>query len=445
MAYRGCCPAAFPAWLLGLAICSSGVGSQREGDPVEHEPPVLKPVRWQRLDECYQNVFIDSSGRAWFFCTTPNHVDRPKWAYLVCPELPDKTIQMPGQNVPIGFDSRNRFWDIGKLRLCCTDVQQDTFFERRLGGPGKNRSGPPLFTGVDSLPFAQFMFEHSSGRLYFFDSEGVHVLDGATWSYHKFSPPLQFGNRACLCRNPFFPAAGIIEGSRGEVYVWSSMCDPAGGLRVHDGAAWKSYTGKDHPALAAMDDVFPQADGTLRVQILPGYEVPVTLPDRMPQAPTVLKQHDPLRDARNCAVPSPPPVGPHDPGRLHRRGAGRLRHFLGQGRSGAGVLFRGGRGNGGALWPAGRLRPAVSRGRAHAEVRVPAARPWFSSYGPLRQPAATLGAAERRRPALPQPLRRRRLDAFCRSDRVVARPLPGSRAHQALRAILDDGPARGSH
>ena len=156
-----------------------------EGDTVPHKPPALKPVRWQKLDPCYGDVFIDADGRAWFFCPVPRGWGKiPQWAYLVCPELPDKTIQMPGTNVPLGFDGRNRFWEVGKSGLCSTDVGNGKFLQRRPSDPAKGLSD--WTSRRDSpLPFVPLMFEHSSGRLYFFDAEGVHILDGETWSYHK--------------------------------------------------------------------------------------------------------------------------------------------------------------------------------------------------------------------------------------------------------------------
>ena len=134
------------------------------------------------------------------------------------------------------------------------------------------------------------MFEHSSGRLYFFDAEGAHILDGDTWSYHKFTPPLP------VVRNGF-PLLRLVEGPRGEVYVWTENC---GGLQVHNGMAWKSYAAWDHPALGKIDDVLPQPDGTIRVFDGSGEEATVALSALRPlPPPAVVLDRDGLRDARN--------------------------------------------------------------------------------------------------------------------------------------------------
>ena len=115
---------------LWLAACCAAAAQETEPASPPPKPPLLKPARWQQLDACYKDLFIDGSGRAWYY-TFRNWYPHPQWAYLACPEFPDKPIQMPGANVPLGFDGPNRFWDIGKFGLCCTNVQRDTFFQRR--------------------------------------------------------------------------------------------------------------------------------------------------------------------------------------------------------------------------------------------------------------------------------------------------------------------------
>ena len=272
---------------LWLAACCAAAAQETEPASPPPKPPLLKPARWQQLDACYKDLFIDGSGRAWYY-TFRNWYPHPQWAYLACPEFPDKPIQMPGANVPLGFDGRNRFWDIGKFGLCCTDVQRDTFFQRR---PVKGLPDVPPYPGAKpGLPFAPTMFEHSSGRLYFFDAEGRDILDGDTWSYHKFTPPLP------VVRNGF-PLLRLVEGPRGEVYVWTENC---GGLQVHNGMAWKSYAAWDHPALGKIDDVLPQPDGTIRVFDGSGEEATVALSALRPlPPPAVVLDRDGLRDARN--------------------------------------------------------------------------------------------------------------------------------------------------
>ena len=292
MAYHAFRMAVFPLWFFWLAVCCEGVGSEPDGSAVEHKPPLLKPLRWQALQKCYRDVFVDDSGRAWLYRSSwRNSFNRPRTDYLVCPELPDKVIEMPSANVPLGFDGANRFWEVGQYGLCCTDVHRDTFLQRRPVEPDKEPPDAAQPNRKDLLPFAQIMFEHSSGRLYFFDAEGVHVLDGDAWSYHKFSPPLRYVQRYTQS-----PTSGvrIIEGPRGEVYVWSAGHAPQDGLHVHDGSAWKSY-----PA-PPPGEISLQADGTIHIQVVPGYEVRLTLPDGTLQSAAVLTKHDPRRDARNA-------------------------------------------------------------------------------------------------------------------------------------------------
>lgn len=289
---RYACRAVFPAWFLCLAICVSATGSEPAKDAAGPKPPVLKLLRWQQLDTCYQDVFIDGSGRAWFLATTPNDFARPKWAYLVCPELPDKPIQMPGTNVPLGFDGRNRFWEIGHFGLCATDVHHDVFLQRRPTDPNKGLSNW-TWRRDSPLPFVPVMFEHSSGRLYFFDAEGVHILDGQTWSYHKL---VSLEKADAQHPSPLLGARAA-EGPRGEVYVWIWRSQGEG-LWLQDGAEWKFYATTDYPALRLAEDIFPQADGTLRVCGLGGREGSVTLPGRPWQPPAAAKKRDRLRETR---------------------------------------------------------------------------------------------------------------------------------------------------
>ena len=275
--------------LFWLVLSNAGLGDDL-GPKEPPKPPTLKAARWQQFDRCFQDVFVDGSGRAWFLATTHHGALPGKNAFLVCPDQPGKVIELSGTDVPLGFDGKNRFWDINKYGLGATDVQHDEFSSRR-----PSKSDPPG-TYPDILPFVRVMFEHSSGRLYFIDGHGVmHILDGNTWSTHEFSPPLQNVER--LRGHPFV-CFRMIEGPSGEVYLWSST--PGNGLWVQDGTTWKGYTGLDHPALASICELSPQTDGTLHIRSLSGLETTVTLPGRNPGATKPKIQTDSLLQDRNA-------------------------------------------------------------------------------------------------------------------------------------------------
>ena len=262
----------------------------------EPKPPEVKPVRWQKFGRNYRDIFIDGSGRAWFLWReTPFCSSNPKWVWLVCPELPDATIQIPGDNVHLGFDGKNRFWDIGRYGLGSTDVEKGTFTQRKPIGPDKLRRTP---RGREQfLPFSWQMFEHSSGRLYFFDAAGVHTLDGDRWSYYQFDPPLPHLMRI---NRPHYSSPCVVEGPRGEVYVWTISSSTPSGLWVQDGAAWTHYTEKDHFALRSIDELDPQEDGTVSVQMLYGLKTTVTLPGRESLGSPVKKKPDLRREIRSA-------------------------------------------------------------------------------------------------------------------------------------------------
>ncbi len=280
-----------PLW---LAACGAAAGREPDAAPPA-KPPVLKPVRWQSLDQCYQDVFVDGSGRAWFLAA-PRSFRSPRWRHLVCPELPAKVVDIPGANLPLGFDGRDRFWEISDYGLCCSDIPHDKFFQRQAIGSAPNRRYRVSEGGVLQFPpFCRFMFEHSSGRLYFVDAQGGHVLDGDRWSYQEFSPPLM-GDRYRFARSAGLDA---VEGAAGEVYLWS-MVGANHVLWVHDGAAWKHYTPADEPALAGIGEVYPQPDGSIRIRNLLGQEATVRLPGRTPQGAMPPQKHDRLRDLRNA-------------------------------------------------------------------------------------------------------------------------------------------------
>ena len=90
----------------------------------------------------------------------------------------------------------------------------------------------------------------------------------------------------------------------GHVFATSFRSDSV--LWVHENASWKYYTAKDHPALGAFTKLFPLSDGSLKVEVQPGYDVVVALADRASSGNTALKPRNALRDARNERFAVPP-------------------------------------------------------------------------------------------------------------------------------------------
>ena len=237
-----------------------------ESKPIDPKPPVLKQVRWQYLHKRYQDVYIDGSGRAWFLIRTfpsSRGGKRPSM-FLTCPELPEDYIEMPGYNRPLGFDSKDRFWEVGQYGLCCTNVRTGKF-EQRKAAPGVDLSPWRGDDGTLRKPsFTPRMLEHSSGRLYFVDSLGIHVLQGDRWDYQLLMRPREGWS------------AKLAEGPDGMVFAWFQYVKT---VFADDGKSWKRFHVKDHPELDQPETIVPEANGWVRVSRYYGATTRVKLYD----------------------------------------------------------------------------------------------------------------------------------------------------------------------
>ncbi len=249
-----------------LVFAAVGLCRSDESKRIDPKPPVLKKVRWQYLDKRYKDVYIDGSGRAWFLIRTfpsSRGGKRPSM-FLTCPELPEDYIEMSGYNRPIGFDSQDRFWEVGKYGLCCTNVRTGKFKQRKAApgvdlSPWRNEDGTSR-----KLSFTPRMLEHSSGRLYFADSLGIHVLEGDRWNYELLMVPRKGWS------------AKLAEGPDGMVFAWFQHVQT---VFAHDGKSWKEFHAKDHPELDQPETIVPEANGWVRVSRYYGATTRVKLYD----------------------------------------------------------------------------------------------------------------------------------------------------------------------
>jgi hypothetical protein len=251
--------------------------------------PKLTGEPIQYLDRLYQDAFIDHEGRAWFLVCGIGLGEAARDAafdHLVCPDLPGKVIEIPVNNIPLGFDSKGRFWDVTRYGLGCTDAATGEFSERDVA-PGKSpdQLAKPHPSQPDFKPgFARVMLEHSSGRLYFIDSYGLHVLDGGTWSYQLFDPaPTWLAVRGDPVK--------IAECPDGNVAVWGKV-----GLWTHDGKSWRRHSSQPY-------ELAPLADGQSLVMI------------EANSMGRVCRLR--LKDDKPATVPSPDPLTARWPGFKH--------------------------------------------------------------------------------------------------------------------------------
>jgi hypothetical protein len=202
--------------------------------------PKLTNEPIQHLGDLFQDAFTDAAGRAWLLARRKDIgfvKHKVVFEYLVCPDLPGKTIEIPEKNIPLGFDCKGRLWEITRYGLGWTEGATGEFAERQFA-PGLEVDRPSAadpYRGEMVPGFARAMLEHSSGRLYFADSYGLHVLDGETWSYRAFEPrPKRPQPRAGES-----PPVKLVECPDGTVIYWGD-----GGFWTHDGSAWRQCSGR---------------------------------------------------------------------------------------------------------------------------------------------------------------------------------------------------------
>jgi len=255
-AYVLTCAIATVVFLAGASPSHAGPSpAPADGDlPVA---PKLTDEPIQYLDRLYQDGFVDSAGRAWLLVRKIGLSDVSRntaFEYLVCPDLPGKVLEFPAPNIPIGFDTKGRYWDVTRYGLGCTDVATQDFTERELApGMASDRLPKPHPPHPQFRPgFSSDMLEHSSGRMYFIDTQGVHVLDGRTWSYQFF------GRAPKKWADERGSAARLIECPDGTVLTWGSH-----GLWSHDGKRWRR-----HPVTPY--ELAPLADGQCLVMTVVG-------------------------------------------------------------------------------------------------------------------------------------------------------------------------------
>lgn len=285
----------------------------------------------QYLAKGYRAAYVDAAGRVWLRFRRPGGDEPPRagtFDHLVCRDLPDKVLEFPAANWPIGFDRQGRFWDVTRYGLGCTEVDTLAFTERYAApgmDPGRLKA-PKRRQDASAKGFAPIMLGHSSGRLYFMDSYGLHVLDGETWSYRLFDPPPERLVNAGGWSMGYSPR--IVEGPDGTVYAWALM-NAASGLWTHDGKTWK------HHAVDICEGIVPlegrqclasyvqgsRSSGTVRIGrlALDGAKVPEAHPSdtvagrwssfrhvlTVPRGATLVEAYDRRRSARVLAMVTP--------------------------------------------------------------------------------------------------------------------------------------------
>jgi sugar lactone lactonase YvrE len=107
-------------------------------------------------------------------------------------------------------------------------------------------------------------YESRSGRLYFPDRTGVHVLDGDVWSYqHLYLENIE--KEIYFDDVKAFHEPEFTEDSEGRVYVWSSWgqygLSGTIGFFIHDGEEWKHVQSPTYGEQDWLRSVIPLVDG----------------------------------------------------------------------------------------------------------------------------------------------------------------------------------------
>jgi len=285
---------------LGLSA-AHGAATQPNGQPGPpgQPPPKLAAVRWQHLDPKYQEVFIDHRGRPWFLIqptAAPQSPSGERVTALVCPDAPDHWIETDARSLHYGFDRQGRFWEATKFGLACIESDTLKFSEQKpIPGVDLAAYGDDPQWGARYATFGMRMLEHSTGRVYFSDSLGIHTLADGQWNYYRLDPEPAYvywsyqgitkrQRESALAQRPLFRFAELADG---RVIVWAepvliqgSPRECTHGLFVHDGKAWTHYSSKDfkYPKLAAIREITTQPDGSALIHCGQAWDLPVLSP-----------------------------------------------------------------------------------------------------------------------------------------------------------------------
>lgn len=245
------------------------------------ERPDLLPkqVRWQTYPPHVRLVVIDGEGRPWFATDESATLDQVKSQVeisfrLKAPWVPGAQMHHFGGAQILHFDRSGRIWMIpaptSKV-LLRYDPHEKEWIERHVV-PESERGGYDERDRMSpALVFSETVHESRSGRLYFADRIGVHVLDGDSWSFfHLYRQNIKDNRFSSEIKS--FNEPNFAEDERGFVYVWSSWSTSGWsgtlGYFVHDGRSWRQITTDDDGnKLEWIESVLPLRDG--RVLVFP--------------------------------------------------------------------------------------------------------------------------------------------------------------------------------
>jgi hypothetical protein len=311
------------AWLtfsiaLHFCIFSGSFAKADERSVWAPFPPKLEEnVRWQTLPREYSDVFLDHEGRPWFFLEHGyrftiskkefSYSSNKRYTALISPEFPDEFIEIPYRNQLLGFDSKGRFWEVGKHAILATNPFKNEIMQQY---PAKELDRSKYNPNFIPLSFFNFMFEHSSGRIYFMGFDGIYWLDESEeWLLHRFETPLdQWSDLGNMPRQ-----VGAVEGPDGRFYVWSRRSGKLDALFVHEGEFnWKVILYQQEPKLKDLEDVIPLPDGTVEVTNRACRRIPIEALTKTPAKPlpkdAKATEYDPPWYFKNAALATDGPL-----------------------------------------------------------------------------------------------------------------------------------------
>ena len=265
------CNGTMQTLVLTLAACLLAIqGHVQAGERFDLLP---RKVRWQTYPSDVRHVVIDRTGRPWFSAegsATLNQVkSQVEASYkLKAPWVRGAQMHHSGGGLILHFDRAERIWllpaSTSKL-LLGYDPHKTRWIERSVMPESKRGGYNERDPQSPALVFTETVYESSSGRLYFGDRIGVHVLSGDVWSYkHLYRRNIDEGRYASDIKS--FNATMFTEDQRGRVYVWSRWgaygWSGTLGYFVHDGQSWRQVTcDNDGRKLEQIAAIVPLAGG----------------------------------------------------------------------------------------------------------------------------------------------------------------------------------------